>query len=138
MSLGHNQCPPMLAGQSFLMLLHLCTCDGGVHHCIAFLALVMAECIVWVGRSATQAKSYIHCCNFAEINQFLYDFAVGRWVADPLVTVDDMSLPPAIGPTLGANFQLLWVFKLSPLEGVASHALGLWQQTETKAMDVDK
>ena len=29
-------------------------------------------------------------------------------------------------------------FKLSPLEGVASRALGLWQQTETKAIDVDR
>ena len=29
-------------------------------------------------------------------------------------------------------------FKLSPSEGVASCALGLWWQTETKAIDVDK
>ena len=49
-----------------------------------------------------------------------------------------MSLPPAIGPTLGANFSVVVGFKLSPLEGVASHALGLQWQTETKAIDVDE
>ena len=62
------QRPLLLAGQSFLMPCHLCSCDGGVHHYIAFLALVMVECIVWVGRSATQAKSYVRCCSFVEIN----------------------------------------------------------------------
>ena len=31
-----------------------------------------------------------------------------------------------------------WVFKLSPLEGLALRALGLRWQTETKAMDVDE
>ena len=45
-----------------------------------------------------------------------------------------MSLPPAIGPTLGTNFLVVMGFKLSPLEGVTSRALGLWQRTETKAM----
>ena len=49
-----------------------------------------------------------------------------------------MSLPAAIGPTLGANFSVVMGFKLSPSEGVASHALGLWQWTGTKAIDVDK
>ena len=46
------------------------------------------------------------------------------------------SLPPAIGPTLGTNFSVVMGFKLSPLEGVASCVLGLWWQTETKAIDV--
>ena len=49
-----------------------------------------------------------------------------------------MSLPPAIGPTLGANFSVVTGFKLSPSEGVASRVLGLRQRTETKAIDVDK
>ena len=94
----------------------------------------MAEHIVWIGRSAAQAKPYVHCCYFAEINRFLYDFAVGRRAADSLVTAVDMSLPPAIGPTLGANFSVVAGFKLFPSEGVASRALGLRRQTETKAI----
>ena len=49
-----------------------------------------------------------------------------------------MSLPQATGPTLGANFSVVMGFKLSPSEGVASRALSLWQQTEKKAIDVDK
>ena len=32
---GHNQRPLVLAGQSLPSLLHLCTCDGGAHCCIA-------------------------------------------------------------------------------------------------------
>ena len=67
-SLDHNQHPLLLAGQSFLMPFHLCTCDGGAHCCIAFLVLVMVEHIVWVGLSATLPKSYSHCCSFMEIN----------------------------------------------------------------------
>ena len=61
-SLGHNQCPLMLAGQSFLKLLHLGTCDGGVHRCIAFLAFVMVEHIVCVSLLATLLKLYIRWC----------------------------------------------------------------------------
>ena len=34
----------------------------------------------------------------------MYDFAVGLWLADPLLTDGAESLSPAIGPTLGANF----------------------------------
>ena len=38
-----------------------------------------------------------------------------------------------------ATYKLMSrVFKLSPLEGLALHALGLRRQTETKAMDVDE
>ena len=37
-------------------------------------------------------------------NHFSYDFVVGRWLADPLLTDGAESLSPAIGPTLGANF----------------------------------
>ena len=61
-SLGHNQRPLMLAGQSFLKLLHLGTCDGGAHCCIAFLALVMVEHIVYVSLSAALLKSYVCWC----------------------------------------------------------------------------
>ena len=35
-------------------------------------------------------------------------------------------------------FSIVAGFKLSPLEGVASRALGLRWRTETKAIDVDK
>ena len=49
-----------------------------------------------------------------------------------------VSLPPAIGPTLGASFRLSRVFKLSPSEGLALRALGLWRRTETKAMAIDE
>ena len=42
-------------------------------------------------------------------------------------------------PHIGCQFfGLSWVFKLSPLEGLALRALGLWWWTETKAMDVDE
>ena len=103
-SLDHNQRPLLLAGQSFLMPLHLCACDGGAHRCIAFLVLVMVECIVWVGLSAALPKSYVRWCSFAEINCFLYDFLVAvGWPTCCLLSMI-MSLPPAIGPTLGANF----------------------------------
>ena len=115
---------------------HLCTCDGRVHHWIAFLALVMVECIVWVGLSAALPKSYVRCCSFVEINQFLYNFAIGHWVADLLHTVDDYVSATSHRPHIGHQFSVVIGFMLSPLEGVASHALGLQQQTETKAIDV--
>ena len=70
----------------------LSTCDGAAH--------------CQVGLSVTLLKSYIRCCSFVKRNYFLYNFAVGHWVADLLLTVDVASLPPAIGPTLGANFWL--------------------------------
>ena len=96
----------------------------------------MVEHIVWVGLSATLPKSYICCCSFMEINQFLYDFAVGHRVADLLHTVDDYVSATSHRPHIGCQFLVVMGFKLSPLEGVASHALGLWQWTETKAIDV--
>ena len=104
LSLVHNQRPLLLAGQSFLMPLHLCTCDGGAHCCIAFLALVMVECIVWVGLSATLPKSYVRWCSFAEINQFLYDFAVGRRAADLLLAVNDYVSATSHRPHIGCQF----------------------------------
>ena len=75
----------------------LCTCDGMAHCWIAFGVLVMVQCIAGVGLSAALLKLYIHC--------FSYDFMVGRWLANLLLTDDVMHLPPAIGPTLGANFH---------------------------------
>ena len=87
-------------------------------------ALVMAECIVWVGLSATLLKSYVRCYYFAEINRFLYDFAVGRWAADLLLLMI-ASLPPAIGPTLGASFRLSWGLDYPHRLGSASRVLGL-------------
>ena len=117
---------------------HPCTCDGRVHHCIAFLALVMVECIVWVGLSAALPKLYGRCCSFAEINRFLYDFAVGHQVADLLHTIDDYVSATSHRPHIGHQILVVAGFKLSPLEGVASCVLGLWRQTETKAIDVDK
>ena len=101
-------------------------------------ALVMAECIVWVGLSAALLKSYICCYYFAEINQFLYDFVVGHRAADLLLLLMIASLPPAIGPTLGAIFRLLWGLDYPHQLGSASHVLGLQWWTETKAMDVDE
>ena len=100
--------------------------------------LVMAEHIVWVGLSAALLKSYVCCYYFAEINRFLYDFAVSCRVADLLLLLMIVSLPPAIGPTLGTSFRLLWGLDYPHRLGSASCALGLWQQTETKAMDVDE
>ena len=125
-SLDHNQHPLLLAGQGFLTPLHLCTCDGGAHCCIAFLVLVMVECIVGVGLLAALPKSYVCWCSFVEINHvFCMNFqsAIRQPTCCLLSMV--MSLPPAIGPTLGANFSVVMGFKLSPSEGVASHALGL-------------
>ena len=65
-----------------------------------------------------------------------FQLAIGQLTCCLLSMI--MSLPPAIGPTLGANFLIVVGFKLSPLEGVASHVLGLLWWTETKAIDVDK
>ena len=82
----------------------LCACDGMAHCWIAFWALVMVQHIARVGLSATLLKSYICCCSFMKRNHFLYDFVVGHQLANLLLTVDVVCLPPAIGPTLGANF----------------------------------
>ena len=101
-------------------------------------ALVIAECIVWVGLSAALLELYICCYYFAEINRFLYNFAVGCWAANLLLLLMIASLPPAIGPTLGASFRLSQGLDYPHQLGSASHALGLWWQTETKAMDVDE
>ena len=68
-----------------------------------------------IGLSAALQKSYVHCCSFTKRNHFSYDFVVSHWPADLLLT-DDVSLPPAIGPTLGANFVVTG-FRPSPLEG---------------------
>ena len=103
-SLDHNQRPLLLAGQSFLMPLLLCTCDGGAHCCIAFLALVMVECIVWVGLSATLPKSYVCWCSFAEINHFLYNFLVGHRVANLLLAVNDYVSVTSHRPHIGCQF----------------------------------
>ena len=100
--------------------------------------LVMVECIVWVGLSATQLKLYIRCYYLTEINRFLYDFAVGCRAADLLLLLMIASLPPAIGPTLGTSFWLSLVLDYPHRLGSAFRVLGLWQQTETKAMDVDE
>ena len=100
--------------------------------------LVMAECIVWVGLSAALLNSYIRCYYFVEINRFLYNFAVGHRAADLLLLLMIVSLPPAIGPTLGTNFLLSWGLDYPHRLGSASCALDLRQQTETKAMDVDE
>ena len=45
--------------------------------------------------------------NFAKRTHFSYNFAVGHWPADLLLTDNVVLLPPAIGPALGANF-VLW------------------------------
>ena len=101
-------------------------------------ALVMAERIVWVGLSAALLKLYICCYYFTTINRFLYNFAVSHRVANLLLLLMIASLPPAIGPTLGASFRLLWGLDYPNRLGSASRVLGLWRQTETKAMDVDE
>ena len=116
----------------------LCACEGRAHCCIAFLVLVIVERIVWVCLSAALPKSYGHCCSFVEINQFLYDFAVGHRVANLLLADDDYVSATSHRPHIGCQFSVVMGFKLSPLAGVASHVLGLWQWTETKAIDVDK
>ena len=98
-------------------------------------ALMMAERIAWVGLSAALLKSYVRCSYLAEINRFLYDFAVSRRVADLLLLLMMIaSLPPAIGPTLGASFRLLQVLGYPHRLGSASRVLGLRRQTETKAI----
>ena len=81
-------------------------------------------------------------CTFAAVLswRFFFNFCMTLWLAirwpTYCILLMIMSLPPAIGPTLGTNFRLSWDFKLSPSEGVASHMLGLQRQTETKAIDV--
>ena len=98
----------------------------------------MVEHIVWVGLSAALPKSYGCCCSFAEINRFLYDFVVGRRAADLLLADDDYVSAISHRPHIGCQCSVVTGFKLSPSEGVASRALGLWRWTETKAIDVDK
>ena len=98
-------------------------------------ALVMAERIAWVSLSAALLKSYVRCSYLAEINRFLYDFVVGRRAADLLLLLMMIvSLPPAIGPTLGTSFWLLWVLGYPHRLGSASRVLGLRRWTETKAI----
>ena len=94
----------------------LSTCDGTAHCWMAFGVLVMVQHIAGVGLSATLLKSYIRCCSFTKRNHFSYNFAVSRRQANLLLTDDVVCLPPAIGPTLGANFVVAG-FKPSPLEG---------------------
>ena len=65
---------------------------------------------------AALQKSYVRCCSFTKRNHFLYDFAVGCRLADLLLTLNVVCLPPAIGTTLGANFVVTG-FRPSPLEG---------------------
>ena len=96
----------------------------------------MVEHIVWVSLSVALSKSYIRCSSLAEINRFLYDFAVGCWAANLLLTIDDYVSATSHRPHIGHQFSVVVGFKLSSLEGVASHALGLRWQTETKAIDV--
>ena len=96
----------------------------------------MVEYIVWVGLSAALSKSYVCCSSFAEMNRFLYVFLVGHRAADLLLAVDDYVSATSHRPHIGHQFSVVVGFKLSPSEGVASHALGLWWQTETKAIDV--
>ena len=100
--------------------------------------LVMVESLVWVSLSATLPKLYICWCSFVEINCFSYNFLVGHWAADLLLAVNDYVSATSHRPHIGCQFLVVVGFKLSPLEGVASRALGLWWWTETKAMDVDK
>ena len=85
----------------------LCACDGVVHCWITFVALVMVQHTAGVGLSAALQKLYICCCSFVKRNHFSYDFVVGHQPADLLVTDDVVCLPPAIGPTLGANFVVM-------------------------------
>ena len=116
-----------------MMYCLLCTCDGMEHCCIAFGVLVMVQHTARFGLSAVLLKSYICCCFFTKRNRFLYDFAVGHWPADLLLTGVLVCLPPTIGPTLGTNFVVAGL--CHPLwTGVASRALGLQQWTETKAI----
>ena len=92
-SLDHNQRPLLLAGQTFLMPLHLCACDGGAHHCIAFCSTCdgRAHCL---GQPIGCPAKVVHVrwCSFAEINHFSYDFSVGHWAADLLLAVNDLCL----------------------------------------------
>ena len=135
----HYQRPLVLAGQSFLMpCWELCTCDGSVHCWIAYWSTCDGRAHCLVSLSAALLKLYVCCYYFIEINQFLYDFAVGHWAADLLLLLMIASLPQAIGPTLGASFRLSRVLDYPHRSGSASHVLGLWQRTETKAMDVDE
>ena len=59
-------------------------------------------------------------------------------MADLLYTIDDYVSATSHRPHIGCQFLVVVGFKISPSEGVASHVLGLWWQTETKAIDVDK
>ena len=76
----------------------------------------MVQHTAGVGLLAALQKSYICCCSFAKRNHFSYNFAVSHQPADLLLTVDVVCLPPAIGPTLGANFVVAG-FRPSPSEG---------------------
>ena len=88
-------------------------------------ALVMAEHIAWVGLSAALLKSYVRCSYLAEINRFLYDFAVGCRVADLLLLLMMIaSLPPAIGPTFACQFLVVTGVRLSPSVGVSLSCAG--------------
>ena len=84
-------------------------CDGAVHCWFIFCAcLVMVQCTLlglacWLPCESHMATAVI----LAKRNHVSYDFAVGHWSADLLLTDDVVLLPPAIGPTLGTSF-VLW------------------------------
>ena len=107
-SLVLNQCPPMLAGQSFPTLPLLCACDGGVHCCIAcYCSTCDGGVHCWVGLLATQAKLYIRWCYFVEINRFLYDFVVGHQVANLLLADVDCVSATSHRPHIGHQFSVV-------------------------------
>ena len=96
----------MLAGQSLRAhsMVFCATCDGAVHCWFIFCAPCdgAAHCWSWpVGHLVKVIWSLLF---FFKRNHFSYDFAVGHWPANLLLTDDVVLLPPAIGPTLGASF----------------------------------
>ena len=126
---GRNQRPLVLAGQSLPSLLQLCTCDGRAH-CLDGRR---------IGRPVGPGKA-VHSLLLFRGDKSIFVRLCSRpcRAADSLVTAVDMSLPPAIGPTLGTSFRLSRVLGHPPRLGSASRALGPRRRTETKAIVGDE
>ena len=91
----HHQCPPNLSWAEPLSTWHGLLC--ALWWCSALLGLAC-----WLPCESCMAAAVI----LAKRNHFSYDFAVGCQPANLLLTDDVVLLPPAIGPTLGASFEL--------------------------------
>ena len=95
---------------------------------------VMVWCTAGVSLSATVWKLYVCWCYFTKRSHFLYELCSQPLASWPAACCCCASGFPATNhrPHIGCQFSVVG-FTATPCGGVASHALGLWWCTETKA-----